>query len=288
MESLLQHDAQPVHIKASFNEELICSWLHGKSSNTQRSYSSDINKFLSFVGHKRLDTVTLADIQAFDTSIESFTPGTRARAINSIKSLLTFGYKAGLLRVNVGTMVKPPKLKNELASRILSEPQVQKMLALEERPRNHAMLMLMYGVGLRAAEVCSLCWKDIRETGDGAVVSVYGKGSKTRHVTITASLWRDVKVLRGDSPEDAPVFQSRKAAGHLTTTQIRRIVYDAARRAGFEASPHFLRHSCATHALDRGAPLSVVKETLGHSDISTTGRYLHVRPGDTTARYLAV
>jgi integrase/recombinase XerD len=96
--------------------------------------------------------------------------------------------------------------------------------------------------------------------------------------------------LRAEAGDDAPVFASRKAAGHLTTVQVLRIVRNAATKAGIKAhvSPHWLRHCHASHALERGAALNLVQVTLGHASLSVTGKYLHARPGDSSARYLAV
>ena len=87
---------------------------------------------------------------------------------------------------------------------------------------------------------------------------------------------------------DEPVFRSRKG-GALDASQVHRIVKAAAARAGLppEVSAHWLRHAHASHALDRGAPISLVKTTLGHASVATTDRYLHARPNDSSARYLA-
>jgi integrase/recombinase XerD len=103
-------------------------------------------------------------------------------------------------------------------------------------------------------------------------------------------VWRDLQALRAaPADDDGPVFGSRKG-GHLTARQAQRLVDAAARRAGLRAgvSPHWLRHAHATHALERGAPIHIVQATLGHASVATTGRYLHARPTDSSARYLAV
>ena len=88
---------------------------------------------------------------------------------------------------------------------------------------------------------------------------------------------------------DAPVFRSRKG-GPLDASQVHRIVKGAAERAGLpaEVSAHWLRHAHASHSLDRGAPIHLVQQTLGHASVATTGRYLHARPTDSSARYLGV
>ena len=84
------------------------------------------------------------------------------------------------------------------------------------------------------------------------------------------------------------MFASRTRGGFLTPTQVRRLVYRAARDASLDGrpSPHWLRHAHATHALERGAPIHLVQATLGHASVATTGRYLHARPTDSSAKYL--
>ncbi len=97
--------------------------------------------------------------------------------------------------------------------------------------------------------------------------------------------------LRGDALSGHAVFWSRVGddkGRHLDRTQVYRIVAAAAERAGIEGkvSPHWLRHSHASHSLEHGASIHLVQATLGHSDITTTSRYLHARPDDSSAMYL--
>jgi site-specific recombinase XerD len=88
---------------------------------------------------------------------------------------------------------------------------------------------------------------------------------------------------KGEAKAVDPIFPSRKGGGALDVSQVRRIVYAAARRAGLEqkVSPHWMRH-----ALDRSAPIHLVQATLGHASVSTTGRYLHTRPTESSIFYL--
>jgi integrase/recombinase XerD len=127
----------------------------------------------------------------------------------------------------------------------------------------------------------------VQERGDVGQVTVHGKGGKTRAVVLQRGVWVELLDLRGDAPENAPVFYSRKG-GHLSAFHVNRIVKAEAKRAGLRQniSPHFLRHSHATHTLENGAPIHLVSATLGHASISTTGRYLHARPSDSSARFL--
>ena len=271
--------------------QLIQLWVHGKSRHTRRYYQKDARRFLEFVG-KPLVQVTLADIQAFSDSLEAsnLERSSQGRILSAVKSLLAFGNRLGLLPVNVGAPLKTPSAKNTLAERILSEPEVQKMIFMELNPRNQAILRLLYAAGLRVSELCGLRWRDLQARGDaGGQINVYGKGGKTRVVLVPPTTWKDAIALKGNAKQNQPVFRSRKG-GHLDPSQIMRIVRAAAKRAGIEGnvSPHWLRHAHASHALDRGAPIHLVQATLGHASVATTGRYLHARPQDSSARYLGI
>ena len=268
------------------DEKLVELWLHGKSRHTQRAYRADAERFLSFVA-RPLRAVTLADLQAYADSL-SGAPATRIRALSAVKSLLTFGQRTGFLVLNVGAAVKLPPRKDTLAERILDEAEVHTLLAREPGHRNRVLLRLLYRAGLRVSEIAGLSWRDLHARDDGGQITVFGKGGKTRTVLLPADVWRDLVSLRGDASLDDPVFRSRRGR-HLDPSAVFRIVRHAAERAELEAqgkvSPHWLRHAHATHALERGAPIHLVQATLGHASVATTGRYLHARPTDSSARY---
>jgi site-specific recombinase XerD len=236
-----------------------------------------------------LPTVTLGDVQTFSDSL-SGKPSSRARTLAAVKSLLAFGQRTGYLPLNVGAAVKLPMSKNTLAERILTEPDVIRILALEPNRRNQVLLRLLYIAGLRVSEIAALTWRDLQPRTDGGQVTVFGKGSKTRVVLLPSAIWRELLRFRQGAVLDAPVFASRRGGGHLHPTAIERLVFKAAQRAGVEGkvSPHWLRHSHATHALERGAPIHLVQATLGHASVATTGRYLHARPTDSSSKYLGV
>jgi site-specific recombinase XerD len=275
--------------RADSDAMLIARWLHGRPESTRRAYTADTQRFLTFVG-RPLRAVVLDDVQDYAASLNDLAPATRARRLNTVKSLLTFGFEVGYLPFNVGKAVKPPPIKNVLAERILPEAAVYTMLSLEPTPRNRALLKLLYAGGLRVSEVCGLRWRDLVEREGGGQVNVFRKGGKSRVVLLPATVWAELLRLRDDqAAPDAPVFRSRKG-GPLDESQVRRIVAKAGRRAGIAraVSPHWLRHAHASHALDRGAKGHVVQQTLGHSSLGTTSKYAHARPSDSSSLYLAV
>jgi integrase/recombinase XerD len=141
--------------------------------------------------------------------------------------------------------------------------------------------------------VTQLQWFSLQSRDVRGQVLVYGKGGRTRAIKLPASLWQELQSIRGDAAIGEPVFTSRKKKGHLKEMQINRIVKAAAKRVpGLEetiadaVSLYWLRHAHASCAMNRGALLHLVKETLGHANIATTGRYLHARPTDSSSLYL--
>ncbi len=271
------------------DDAMLRLWLHGRSPHTQRAYARDTRRFLAFV-QKPLTAVTLGDLQAFTDSLTALSSSSRIRTLAAIKSLFAFAHRLGYIQFDVGRAVRLPSQKNTLAERILTEPAVQRLLAREDNPRNRVLLRLLYASGMRVSELCALRWRDLTDRDEGGQITVYGKGGKTRFVLLPASVWDDLTNLRGNAGEDDPVFRSRQGDGFMSSMQVLRIVRAAAQRAGIkgDVSPHWLRHAHASHALDRGAPVHLVQQTLGHSSLTTTSRYTHARPSESSAKYLAI
>lgn len=274
--------------EASSDEQLIEIWLHGRASHTQRAYRADIQRFQSMT--KTLQAVTLSDLQQFADSLHDLAPSSRYRTLSGVKSLLAFGHRIGYLPFDVGRALRLPAVRNRLAERILSEADLHRILSLEDNPRNRAILTLFYASGIRVSELCGLCWRDLQASRDGGQITVFGKGGLTRAIQVPASVWKLVTSLRSASGPADPVFRSRKQkdGGTLRPLAVFRVVRHAATRAGIPLpiSPHWFRHAHASHALDRGAPIHLVQATLGHASITTTGRYLHARPHDSSSRFL--
>ena len=274
--------------QADTDRHFVSMWLaRHESPHTRRNYARQATRFLAFVD-KPLGEVRVGDLQAYLSTLSGQASATRANAAAALKSLFSFAQEIGFLRFNVGKAVKAPAVKNTLAERIMSEADALLMIRMEPNPRNRALLTLTYGAGLRISEVCGLRWRDTAERDGGAgQITAFGKGGKTRVVLLSANTWRTLFAIRGEANEDDPVFRSRKR-GALDASQVHRIVKAAAKRAGLPAdvSAHWLRHAHASHSLDRGAPIHLVQVTLGHASVATTGRYLHARPTDSSARYL--
>ena len=265
--------------------QLVELWLHGKSPHTQRAYRTEAVRFVSFVA-RPLRTITLMDLQAYADSLGG-APATRIRALAAVKSLLTFGQRTGpRAQCRRGAQTATPQRHPRRAHP--RRGRGPRPAGTRAWPPQRVLLRLLYCGGLRVSEIAGLCWRDLHTRDDGGQVTVFGKGGKTRTVLLPADVWRDLVSLRGTASLEDPVFRSRHGR-HLDPSAIFRIVRHAAERAELEAgsnvSPHWLRHAHAAHALERGAPIHLVQATLGHTSVATTGRYLHARPTDSSARY---
>jgi len=280
------------------DNRLIDLWVFGKAEQTADAYRRDARQFLAFVG-KPLSAVTLSDLQGYALSLEpdkALPEGekrrkaaSQRRKLASIKSLLSYGQRVGLLPVNVGAAVRLQRQPVDLAERILSESDIHRMIALEPDRRNVAILRLLYATAARASEVAGLTWSNVTERADGSFqVTLHGKGNKTRVVWLPSSLRADIETLRA---QHAPTV-----AG-VGRVQLWRIVTTAARRAGLDidaggkprsVSTHWMRHAHISHSLDRGAPVHLVRETAGHASLETTTAYAHARPDTSSAKYLAL
>jgi len=272
------------HSGASSDTELVRQWLRGRPASTVRVYEPVALEFVTKVGDLKALTVEAATAYVEGLSGEA---ATRARLVSTIKSLLSWGWRTGYLAVNVGRSLRCVKVPSKLHTKLLSEEEVRVLLAACPKGcRDHALLALLYVSGLRISEAVGLTWQDLR----GLKVTVLGKGSKVRTVLIPAGVAELVRALAEGLQVDPckPIFVSATTGDRLGVRAAREAVYKAARKVGLDKlSPHWLRHAHATHALDRGAPIHVVQQSLGHANVAVTSKYLHVNPSVGASQWLA-
>ena len=148
--------------------------------------------------------------------------------------------------------------------------------------RDYALIKGSYLLGCRVSEIAVIRWKDIEALDDGGQIHLFGKGSKRRTVRVSAATLGLFQELgRGDA-EDF-VFPSPRGEGHLTRQAIGDVCRKWGRAAGFHVHPHQLRHSHATHAVQRGVDVFTLQATLGHSSSATTGHYVASNPWDSSS-----
>jgi integrase/recombinase XerD len=270
-------------------DDVIKLWEHGRPASTLAKYRPVVAHFRNFIEQTPLKDVKLEMLQAYMNLWKKQKPATINWKMSALGSLLDFAHRLGVLPVNPATMLRLPKVPSELAKKILNVAEIQKIIAGEPNKKYKVMISLLYCTGVRASECAGLRWVDCRERGKFGQITVLGKGSKKRSIKINPDIWKMLCEMRPQQARDADyVFVSRDGVRPVDPTRISHIVADAARRVGLEGkvSAHWMRHAHATHAMDAGAPLPLIQQTLGHADIATTTRYLHVNPDKSSGEFI--
>jgi integrase/recombinase XerD len=281
--------ATPQQVRADTDDELVGVWLRTKrSEHTRDAYRRDVDSARDYIG-RPLRTWTLEDLQDWLDHLDAsdYAPATVRRRLNSVKSLIAFAYRVGYVPFDVGKAIQPPADHQNLGEKVLTKVEIERIFAAAgPTSRDGLMLRLLYVTGMRREELVRVQWSHFYEHEQGATLRVVGKGDKPRTVDVPAKLWVELDLLRGESEY---VFASRQG-GHLTPTRIYQIVRAHARGAGIDrgVTPHWFRHSTATHALNAGAPVHLVQKKLGHASLNTTTGYADLLPGDSLADYLEV
>ena len=269
------------------NDKIADLWLHGKSPHTIELYRRTLTRLAIATGNKPLAWLTLEDIQLWSDRLEQeeLSDSSRRTYISAAKSLLSFASKCGLINFNVGQSVKPPMAKDHLSERILDRDELYALLNADTSDRNRLILNLFYYGGLRVSELINLTWKDL----NGEYLNVFGKGSKTRIVRLPARIVAELKEFKPNhSKRNDYIFISVRTKSKLRRESVTHLIKAISKEVGIDkpVSAHTLRHCHATNSLEKGAPISLVKETLGHSSVAITSRYLHVRPDQSSSLYL--
>jgi integrase/recombinase XerD len=280
------------------SEEFL-SWLgveKGRSANTLAAYRRDLAAYSEFLAGRGLTpaTVTEAVVEDYLAFLRAAgrAPASVARALVSVRSLHRFLEDEGQAPTNPAGEVPRPKIPSGLP-KALSEAEVVSLLGAVTGDdavarRDRAILEVLYGCGLRVSELVGLSLADL-DLGAG-LLRAYGKGAKERVVPVGRLACEAVQawLAPGGRSTLAPRRWARRGdaeavflnvrGGRLSRQGAWGIVrhYGDTVGLGDRLSPHVLRHSCATHMLDRGADIRVVQELLGHASISTTQVYTKV------------
>jgi integrase/recombinase XerD len=291
------------------------TWLRverGLAPNSLAAYRRDLRRYADYLRRRGVTGDVAGHVNGLDEAIVAgyvtelqqartddgrsrYKESSIARAVAAVRSFHRFCVEEGLLDDDPSGQVGAPRVPQGIP-KALTEAEVDALLGAVPgdgpRPqRDRAILELLYAGGLRISELVGLDLGDV-DLRDG-LVRVMGKGSKERVVPLGRSAREAVgDYLTTGRPELAGRARSRALflnarGGRLTRQGAWLIVRAAGDRAGLGGRlfPHVLRHSCATHMLDRGADIRVVQELLGHASLSTTQVYTKVSPERLRAVY---
>ena len=265
---------------------------------TRAAYISDIGQFLSFLSRHQgelphlstLTALTRGDFRAWMAArqADGIEARSLARALSALKNLFRFLAKRGLAANGAIATLRAPKLPRAVPKPLTvgeAMDVVDEVASLQDvdwiGKRDAAILMLLYGAGLRIGEAVSLSRRDLPMTGEARTLTVTGKGRKTRIVPLLPEVVASVRDYLTACPWGGtgsdPLFMGAKG-GRLSPRLVQKAMQTLRLALGLPetATPHALRHSFATHLLGAGGDLRAIQELLGHASLSTTQRYTDV------------
>lgn len=275
--------------------ERFLSAERGRSANTVRAYVADVGQLLARAGAEGRDHLDQLDLDLLRGWLAAMTRAglarsTMARRASAARTFTGWAARTGRMTHDPSTRLSAPRreqhlptvLRAEQAAALLDLATVRADDAEPAHLRDRAALELLYGTGIRVAELVGLDVDDVDL--DRGVVRVVGKGDKQRTVPFGLPAARAARewLARGRPrlarPTSGPALLLGRRGRRWDQRQVRTLVHDLLREAdlGVDASPHALRHSAATHMLDGGADLRSVQELLGHASLATTQVYTHV------------
>jgi len=255
------------------------------SPHTILNYKLDLADFAKFISESSIEKVDYLMLRKYLAVLKEKNLGSRSvgRRLSALRSFFKFLTREGLIKTNPILMLSSPKLDKHLPQ-FLTEDETVKLIESafaknasdESGLRDRAILETFYSTGIRISELVGLSLDDVDFIG--CTAKVYGKGKKERIVPIGDVALKTIqKYLEIRKKQIEAVFLNRSGK-RITTRGVRGIVGKYIKIAGIRhgVSPHTLRHSFATHLLNRGADLRTVQELLGHVNLSTTQIYTHL------------
>ncbi|OYD15163.1 hypothetical protein CH333_06425 [candidate division WOR-3 bacterium JGI_Cruoil_03_44_89] len=253
------------------------------SEHTLRAYRNDLTELADWLAEfpkiTDVSRISRRNVRDFLGSLAryGYERSSISRKTSSLKSFFKFLSRENIVEVDPTLNIKYPKPKRKLPS-FLSIDEINKLFDENLSERDRAIIELIYGTGMRASEICSLNTKDVDFANETA--RVMGKGRKERILPLTRKAMDAIRnYLSPLRNKNTPLFLN-KFGKRLSQRSLQRIVGRCIRSVAdlAHSSPHTLRHTFATHLLDRGCDLRTVQELLGHSSISTTQIYTHITP----------
>ncbi len=253
------------------------------SERTQSIYDQSIRDFYKFMDFKDEDNpmelVTLTSLRAYTGSLleQGLSPSTVYQRLSALSSFCNYLVKKGKLADNPLKLLIRPK-KGRRIPEFYSQNSINAWIDHKEASPTpvSVMIHLLYATGIRRAELTGIRVRDL--DFERSLLRVRGKGNKERDVPLSADMVRDLQRFLEEREVPSPWLFSRKNGDQLALTTVSKMVHkELSREPAFtgKKSPHVLRHSLATHLLNRGADLNSIKELLGHTSLAATQVYTH-------------
>ena len=278
----IQNDTPAGALRRRMTEDMTARNL---GPHSQRNYLNSCTRFAAFL-ERSPDTATADDIRRFQLFLVETGASIvgRNRIMTGVKFLLRVTLRQHDLAAEVYHLKEPQKVPL-----VMSRDEIKRLLAMAANIKVRVMLSLAYGCGLRAGEVVRLRAGDI-DSAQNIIRVVQAKGRKDRNVMLPADIlgllrqwWRERPTRQdaGVAKEHRWLFPGYKPGRPLTTRQFLRLFHVAVAAAGIRkpVTLHCLRHSFATHLLERGVDIRVIQTLLGHDKLETTARYTRVATG---------
>ncbi|MFX1566047.1 MAG: site-specific tyrosine recombinase/integron integrase [Promethearchaeota archaeon] len=253
----------------------------GGSHKTSRVYRYDLEMFFKFIGvsPQQVQSHHVRMFLAHLKTERGYSNASLRRKLACLRSFFRFLYNEEIVLADPTKGIATPKLGQRLPRTITPE-EINRLLwaarnAEKNAVRTHTIFQVLYSTGARVSELCGINIEDI-DFAEGTI-RVHGKGNKERIVLLTVPAMNAIIEYLQFRPAEGPLFLNRRGQ-RLSPLTVQRTVRDVAKRAGItsKVTPHALRHSFATHMLERGADVRVIQELLGHSNLATTQIYTHV------------
>ena len=269
-----------VDLKQSIHDFLkYLSEYRQASPLTIQAYGRDLTRLHEFLRAHRLPTdpaeITTRHLEAFAISMSGLAPATIRRALNATSSFFAYLVRSGVRDDNPVAGVVKPQEKSRVPQ-VPSQDDCRRLVAATKGSRERAMLMLLVTGGLRRAELLDVRASDL--AADFSTITVTGKGDKTRVIPLPHQTQAALADYLAQRVSESGFLFANAAGNRLGNTSFYRMFRRILERAGLaqeDITPHTLRHAYATTLLHSAVDVKTVQELLGHSDLSTTSRYLH-------------
>jgi len=254
-----------ISLKEDFNDFLFyLEKVRGYAANSIITYENAVKEIVNSAHYYKEEESLTLDITPLRLKNVNNSKKTISKKLSVVRSFIKFMRDQKALEIELigDSVIKVPKTLPKPIEKNL----IEEILSCSN-PREHLIISLLYGLGLRISELSTLSISNISKEW----IQVEGKGNKTRQIPLLPSLYEEIEAYKQQAQPKVYLFEKKGQA--MKTSQIRYLFTKVFKKSGIKATPHQLRHSFATHLLHNGARISDVSELLGHSSMVSTQIY---------------